>query len=168
MSERRDEEEVTEKHTVGEESPISRRALLAGSAALAAVGIATPRRGALAGHHEMQSADAQHGRDALVQTSADCLVTGELCQAHCQTMLAQGDTRLAECSASVSQMTASCSALMQLAAIDSAYLPRMASLCIEILQDCKTVCEKHAKHAVCKACAEACEACIQECRKVAA
>ncbi|MEE3329190.1 MAG: four-helix bundle copper-binding protein [Myxococcota bacterium] len=174
MSVRRDQDDLTEKHTVHEASPlhdestISRRALLAGTAALAAVGVATSATSGQAAHHETKSAKNGSARDALVRTAGDCLVTGELCQAHCQAMLAQGDTRLADCSASVSDMMASCSALMQLAAADSQYLPAMASLCNEILENCKTVCDKHAKHAVCKACADACEACIQECKKVMA
>ena len=64
-------------------------------------------------------------------------MTGELCQAHCQVTLAQGDTRLADCSKSVYEMMAGCTALMQLAAVQSESLPSMTRVCIGLLKDCK-------------------------------
>ena len=159
-----DQDEFEKIEALEEESTISRRALLAGTAALA-VGVSTGS--ARAGEHAAHSTKGT-AREALVRTAGDCEITGELCQAHCQAMLATGDTRLADCSASVNEMTASCSALMRLAASDSSYLPAMAGLCVEILENCKVICEKHSKHEVCRACAEACGACIEECKKVMA
>jgi Cys-rich four helix bundle protein (predicted Tat secretion target) len=114
-------------------------------------------------HHESSG-----GNGDLVRAAGACETTGELCQAHCQAMLAKGDTSLAECSRSVHEMMAGCSALMKLAAVNSKHLPAMAKLCSQILDDCRIACEKHEKHDECKACAEACEACIEECNKVAA
>jgi Cys-rich four helix bundle protein (predicted Tat secretion target) len=159
-----DQDELKKSQAVAEGSAISRRALLAGTAALA-VGVSTS--GAMAADLDAHSGD-RTDRGSLVRAAGDCGIVGELCQAHCQQMLASGDTRLAACSASVNEMMASCSALMQLAASDSQYLPAMAKLCSEILEDCKAICEKHSKHDVCKACAEACGACLEECKKVMA
>ena len=159
-----DQDEWGKSQTLGEGSTISRRALLAGTAALA---VSVSTSGALAGEFDARSGDSTKAeRDSLVRAAGNCGTLGELCQAHCQSLLAAGDTRLADCSASVNEMMASCSALMQLAASDSKYLPAMAKLCSGILEDCKAVCEKHAKHDVCKACAEACGECLEECKKV--
>ena len=160
-----DQNKLGKSQALGEESAISRRALLAGTAALA---VSVSTSGALAGELDTRSGDSKAERDSLVRAAGNCGTLGELCQAHCQSLLAAGDTRLAVCSASVNEMTASCSALMQLAASDSKYLPAMAKLCSGILEDCKAVCEKHSKHDVCKACAEACGACLEECKKVTA
>ena len=160
-----DQNELGMGHALGEESAISRRALLAGTAALA---VSVSTSGALAGELDTHSGDSKAERDSLVRAAGNCVTLGELCQAHCQSLLAAGDTRLALCSASVNEMTASCSALMQLAASDSKYLPAMAKLCSGILEDCKAVCEKHSKHDVCRACAEACDECLEECKAVMA
>ena len=151
--------------TTPETSSISRRALLAGTAALAAAGLSSASQAAP--HSDSHAHGAGHDANDLVRTAGDCIVTGELCQAHCQVTLAQGDTRLADCSKSVYEMMAGCTALMQLAAVQSESLPAMTRVCIGLLKDCKAACEKHAKHAVCRACADACEACLEECRKVA-
>jgi len=151
-----------------EEGNISRRALLAGSAAFA---VAASTSTAMAGGHHDDHHDhheSSGGNGDLVRAAGACETAGEICQAHCQSMLAKGDTSLAACSASVSEMTASCSALMRLAAVNSSHLPAMAKLCAQILEDCKAACDKHAKHDECKACAEACEACLAECKKGAA
>ena len=102
----------------------------------------------------------------MVGAAGECQVAGEICQAHCQTMLATGDNSLAACAASVRDMMASCSSLMQMAASNSKHLPAMAKLCSQILQECKDECEKHPEHAECKACAQACDGCLKECKKV--
>ena len=151
-----------------EEGSISRRALLAGTAAFA-VAASAPQAMAAGQHHDHHDHHESSGGHAdLVRAAGACEITGELCQAHCQSMLAKGDTSLADCSRSVHEMMAGCSALMKLAAVNSTHLPAMAKLCSRILEDCKTACDKHEKHDECKACAKACAACIEECNKVAA
>ena len=110
--------------------------------------------------------DGGGGEHALIRAAADCQVAGEICEAHCQTMLATGDTSLAECSAAVREMLAGCSALTKLAVSGSKRLPQMAKLCNSMLEDCKAECDKHKEHDECKACADACEGCIAECKKV--
>ncbi|MAI78873.1 MAG: hypothetical protein CL917_08035 [Deltaproteobacteria bacterium] len=146
------------------QNQISRRALIAGTAALAVASSSGRAFASSSPHHGSHAVR----RDDLVRSAGNCGTTGEICQAHCQQMLATGDTRLADCSASVAEMTASCSTLAHFAASNSEYLPAMAKLCIQILKDCKATCEKHPKHEECMACAEACEHCIEECEKVAA
>jgi Cys-rich four helix bundle protein (predicted Tat secretion target) len=155
---------------VSSENSISRRALLAGTAAFAVGASATLAK---AGGQDGHDGHAHHhagggGNHALVRAAGDCQIAGEICQAHCQAMLATGDTSLAACSASVRDMMASCSSLMQLAASDSKHLPGMAKICSQILEDCKAECEKHADHEECKECAKACEGCLKECKKVMA
>ncbi len=156
------------------ENSISRRALLAGTAALAVGASATLAKAASHeghgdhAHGHAHDHAANGGNQALVRAAGDCRIAGEICQAHCQKMLATGDTSLAACSASVSDMMASCSSLMQLAASDSKHLPGMAKICSQILEDCKAECEKHGEHEECKACAKACEGCLKECKKVMA
>ena len=149
----------------GLESSISRRALIAGTAAFA-VGASASQ--AMAGDHPKHSHHHDAGGDntGLVRASGDCQIAGEICQAHCQTMLATGDNSLAACAASVRDMMASCSSLMQMAASNSKHLPAMAKLCSQILKECKDECEKHPEHAECKACAQACDVCLKECKKV--
>ena len=122
---------------------ISRRALLAGTAAFA-VGASASR--SMAGDHSGQAHHDGAGGDnqALVRAAGDCQIAGEICQAHCQEMLATGDTSLAACSASVRDMLAGCSSLMQLAASNSKHLPAMAKVCSEILEEGKAECKKHA------------------------
>ena len=159
-----DQNELEKNQAGGGGASISRRALLAGTAAFA-VGASASR--ALAGDHDHHHDDSA-GNDALVRSAGDCGITGEICQAHCQAMLATGDTSLAACSASVNEMMAGCSALMQLAASNSKHLPAMAKLCSAILRDCKAACDKHSEHDECKACSKACAECIEECEKVAA
>ena len=156
-------------------SSISRRALLAGTAAFA-VGASASRAVAAdqsghahhAGHAHHHGHDGSGDHTALVRAAGDCQIAGEICQAHCQMMLATGDTSLAECSASVRDMMAGCSSLMQMAASNSKYLPGMAKLCSQILEDCEKQCKEHADHKECKACAQACADCLEECKKVMA
>lgn len=159
----------TEQVPEGEFS-ISRRALIAGTAALAA-GLSASQ--ALAGGHEGHEGHAGHdhsggGNHALIRAAGECQIEGEICEAHCQAMLATGDTSLADCSAAVRDMMAGCSALSRFAASNSKNLPAMAAVCATILEDCKAECKKHPEHEECKACAKACDKCLIECKKIAA
>ena len=157
-----------EQEPAGELS-ISRRALIAGTAALAA-GLSAAQ--AAAGSHEGHEGHAGHhqsggGGHALLRAAGECQVAGEICEAHCQSMLATGDTSLAVCSAAVRDMMAGCSALSKLAASNSKNLPAMAGVCVQILEDCIAECKKHPEHEECKACAEECDKCLGECKKIA-
>ena len=166
----KDESGQLEQILDGEPS-ISRRALIAGTAALAAGFSASQAVAAGDGGHAGHEGHAGHhhsggGRTSLIRAAGECMVEGEICEAHCQAMLATGDTTLASCSAVVRDMMAGCSALTQLAASDSKRLPAMAAVCATILEDCKAECEKHPEHEECKACGMACDKCIAECKKI--
>jgi Cys-rich four helix bundle protein (predicted Tat secretion target) len=120
-------------------------------------------------------ADAQHeahqhgaAGSALLDSALQCVKTGELCQAHCFALFAEGDKSVAACARSVNTLTSVCGTLAVLAAEHSPALPRYASVAKDVCKACEDECRKHAdKHAPCKACAEACAACAQECGKIA-
>lgn len=166
----RDESGQLEK-VFDDDPSISRRALISGAAALA-TGLSAAQSVA-AGHegHAGHGGHARHnhsggGRNSLIRAAGECIVEGEICEAHCQAMLATGDTTLASCSAAVRDMMAACSTLTQLAASDSKRLPAMAAVCSTVLEDCKAECKKHPEHEECMACATACDKCIAECKKI--
>ncbi|ORL53319.1 four-helix bundle copper-binding protein [Pseudomonas putida] len=119
-------------------------------------------------HHEHGATD---GKDfaGLVNTSADCLKTGEACLAHSITLLSQGDKEMAACAQSVSELLATCDALMKLAAQKSKFTPAMAKVTAEVCASCEKQCRKYEDvHAECKDCADACAACVKECNAIAA
>lgn len=95
---------------------------------------------------------------ALADAASGCVRAGEACLQHCLDLLATGDTSLADCARTVTQMLAVCRAVGPIADAGSRHLPALASLCQAVCTDCVEACRKHAEHhAVCKACLEACE-----------
>jgi len=105
----------------------------------------------------------------LAQAASACTVAGSACLQHCLTLLAQGDKSLGDCAKAVTQMRAVCEAMSTLAAYNSAYVPRLAKVCIDVCSDCEKACRPHIEqHAVCKACADACLATIAQAKLVAA
>ncbi|WP_043199502.1 four-helix bundle copper-binding protein [Pseudomonas putida] len=120
-------------------------------------------------HHHEQGAggDKKYGR--LVDSSSDCQKTGEACLAHCLVLLSQGDKDMAACAQSVSELLATCNALMKLALQGSRFTPAMAKVAADVCSSCETQCRKHeTEHAECKACADSCAACLDACKAVAA
>jgi Cys-rich four helix bundle protein (predicted Tat secretion target) len=115
-------------------------------------------------HSHMHGAVAQ----GLLAATADCVVKGQACMAHCLVLLADGDKAMAECAKTVNQTIAMCSALQALTAQQSKMVPAMAKLTMEACEVCEKECRKHEKHAECKACADSCVACAKECKAVAA
>ena len=145
---------------------MKRREMLGTLGALALSGYAATAAAQSGGHHHH---GAHAGNAALIEAAGATVATGEACLAHCLTLLAQGDTKIAACAQSVNQMLATCGALQKLAAQDSAHLKRMARLAIDICNECERECNKHAeKHVECKACAEACVECSKQCRAITA
>jgi Cys-rich four helix bundle protein (predicted Tat secretion target) len=117
-------------------------------------------------HHDHAAMMKYH--DLVVATS-HCVNTGDVCIAHCLTLLGNGEKELAACAKSVQDVTASCTALRQLAAANSPHVAKLAAVVGDICSDCETECRKHeAKHSVCHDCAEACAQCAKECQKAAA
>lgn len=102
----------------------------------------------------------------LIDAALDCAKAGEICSAHCTTLLEQGDRSIAECQRRVEETVAVCQALASLAAQGSPLMPRMAAVVFDACNACEKECLKHKEHAVCKACADACVACARECKRV--
>lgn len=116
-------------------------------------------------HSHMHGAVAK----GLQAATADCVVKGQTCLAHCLILLAEGDKEMLACAKTVNQVLAMCSALQALTAQQSKFVPAMAKLTLEACESCEKECRKHEKkHAECKACAESCVACAKECKAVAA
>ena len=116
-------------------------------------------------HHDMAAMSANAG---LAAAAADCVQKGQVCLNHCLYLLGQGDKDMAACSKSVNQMLAMCSALQQLANQQSANLPRLVAIAMDVCDQCEKECKKHAdKHEACKACGKSCVACAKECKKIA-
>ncbi len=118
-------------------------------------------------HHHHSSAGGKY--TALTLSAAECLRVGQICLAHCHELLAKGEREMAACAASVTDMLATCDALLKLAASESKHLPKMASIALALCDECEKECRKHEKkHAQCRDCAKACADCAEQCRKVAA
>ncbi len=153
---------------------MNRRELLLGAAAMAAAATAGQAFAAEHDHEHMNMAMAHdhHGmsprNDKLIAVAADCAAKANVCLQHCLVLLGEGDTKMAACAKSSSQAAAVCAALQQLASGQSAHLPQMAKLAMEICKECEDECRKTEQHPECKACKEACIACYEECRKIAA
>jgi Cys-rich four helix bundle protein (predicted Tat secretion target) len=146
-----------------ERSMTRRDLLVRGGGAMMVAGL-PPAAALAAGEH------AGHGtgpHQALVSSARDCVAEGEACLAHCLALFATGDTSLAACAKSVSEMMAACSAVADLATLGSKRLGQFLGPCIDVCTDCEQECRKHAdKHAVCKACADDCARFIAEAKKV--
>ncbi|MBZ9783765.1 four-helix bundle copper-binding protein [Pseudomonas sp. REP124] len=121
-------------------------------------------------HHDHGNGTADGKSYAnLIDSSSDCLKTGEACVAHCLVLLGEGDKEMAACAQSVSELLASCGALMKLASQGSKFTPAMARVVADVCASCETECRKHEnKHEQCKACADSCAACLKECKALAA
>ena len=145
------------------ERPMSRRDLLVGSAGtVVVVGLsATPA--IAAEEHPGQRARPQ----GLIAAANACDAEGETCLAHCLAMFAGGDTSLAACAKSVSEMRPVCQAVASLATLGSTHLGQFLGPCIAVCSDCEQECRKHAaEHPICKACADACARVVAEAKKL--
>jgi Cys-rich four helix bundle protein (predicted Tat secretion target) len=150
---------------------MQRREVLKSVAGAMAVAMATSAIAATQDHEHHHDHGAADGKSyaGLIDSSSDCLKTGEACVAHCLVLLGQGDKEMAACAQSVSELLASCSALMKLASQGSKFTPAMARVVADVCADCETECRKHEnKHDQCKACADSCAACLKECKALAA
>jgi Cys-rich four helix bundle protein (predicted Tat secretion target) len=116
---------------------------------------------------------AMHHHDSklnkkLIAAAADCVLKANICLQHCIDLLGEGDTTMAACAKSSSQVIAVCTALQQLASANSKHLPQLAKVAMELCKECEEECKKTEKHPECKACKEACIACYKECKAIAA
>ena len=142
---------------------LERRELL--KAGIGVVALASTAAAADEVAHEHSAAGPSSAQQALVSAIGGCLTQGNLCLQHCLVALGGGDTTLAECSKTVRDMLAVCSATQTLVAGNSAHAKAAVQLCIDACSDCEGACRKHAEHhAVRKACADACTATIKAAR----
>ena len=143
----------------------SRRNILLGATAVAtaaSLGL-SGNANAEMDHSHMHAIPAD--RQKIIDATIDCIKSGQICVQHCIDMFKMKDTSMAECSDTVHEMLASCTAVSQLASYNSRHLKDFAKACINVCEDCKKVCDKHAdKHAACKACSESCKDCIKACK----
>ena len=110
---------------------MNRRELLTGVAGAAALMTAADRVFAADDHNHMEHMNMDMGHTPygkLIETTTDCIRTGEICITHCFGLFAAGDTSVAACAKSVYQMDAVCQALMRLAAAGSQHVAELAKL----------------------------------------
>ena len=138
---------------------ISRREMLLGMSAAAAMAYAGPTMSAMPDHdHSRHSAQLPDLLDAM----NTCLDKGQRCIAHCLVSFQEGDVALADCASKVHEMEAICRAFSYLLAANSSYVKAYASICEQACKDCRAECLKHDEHIECKACADACENVIDQ------
>ena len=132
---------------------ISRREMLLGVSAAAAMAYAGSAISAMPGHdHTKHSAQIPDLLDAV----NNCLDKGQRCIAHCLVSFKEGDISLADCAAKVHEMEAICRAFSYLLSANSSYVKAYAGICEKACKDCEAECLKHKEHVECKACADAC------------
>lgn len=132
---------------------MSRRELLVGMGAAAAIGYAGTASSAMTGHdHSKHSAQLPDVLNAV----NDCVDKGQRCIAHCLVSFKEGDLKLADCASKVHEMQAICTAFSYLLAANSGYVKAYAGICEQVCRDCEKECRKHEEHIECKNCAEAC------------
>ncbi len=132
---------------------ISRRELLLGMGATAAMAYAGNAAAAMPGHdHSKHTAQLPGLLDAV----NDCTDKGQRCIAHCLVTYREGDLKLADCASKVHEMQAICVAFSYLLAANSDYVKAYAGVCEQVCKDCEKECRKHEEHIECKNCAEAC------------
>lgn len=116
----------------------------------------------------MSMSESEHIYSSLIDDTQDCIKTGNLCLDHCIELVAQDDTSIAACISTVRAMLPALASLLTLASANSKHVSAMAKVCIDLCEDCRVECEKHAHHHLaCKTCMESCERCIKACKAVA-
>ena len=151
---------------------MNRRQFIGGTAAIslaAATTLANAHGHHDHGSHSHAANSTDNAYEAARKAAGHCVAAGQVCLAHCITLLSKGDTSMKDCAAAANQMLALCGAMQNLAAQNSRLTPSLAKVCIEACKQCAAACQKHtAHHAECKACYESCTDCIKECEKIAA
>lgn len=144
---------------------MKRRDLLVAAGGMAAVAALGKLEGTAlaAGEHEHHKHSTDPG---LIDAALDCVKTAEACLSHCIDVLGAGDTSLAKCAKSVSELKVFCTALYQAGILNSAHLKEVAALSEKVCKECESECRKHKKHQTCLDCANACEKCLRECGKL--
>jgi Cys-rich four helix bundle protein (predicted Tat secretion target) len=116
------------------------------------------------GHHQHHS---ENKNKQVIDTALTCLQDGQACLDHCFILLKDGDTEMAKCAETVTEMLVLCDGLSKMASYRSSHLKEFAKVCAAVCQDCKDECKKHSdNHAACKACEDSCGDCIDACKKI--
>lgn len=140
-------------------SSISRREMLLGIGAAAAVAYSGTAFAAKPGHDHSKHTAQLPG---LLNATNDCLDKGQRCIAHCLVSFQEGDLELADCASKVHEMQAICGAFSYLLAANSKYVRAYVDVCAKVCKDCEKECLKHEKHIECKACADACAEVVEQ------
>lgn len=114
------------------------------------------------------SSHTKNKNDHVIDAALSCLKDGQACVDHCFELLKSGNTSIAKCAETVTEMLVMCDGLAKMASYRSTHLKAFAKVCAAVCEDCKKECEKHAdKHAECKKCADSCGDCIDACKNIA-
>ncbi len=118
------------------------------------------------GHAAADSAPA--GRYAALATVyADCAARATECITHCQSVLATGDKSLGDCLKTALACQTTCTAVAQLARLNSDFAPALARDTVPVMKACLDTCRPHIEHhAICKACFDACESAIKAAQSI--
>ena len=147
---------------------MNRRELLlaaGGAAAAGAFGSLTPVESFAAEGHKHEHHTSSNN-EAFINSSLECIKTAELCLSHCLDTLSTGDTSLASCAKSVSELSFICESTFKAASKNSKYLKDLVLVAAKVCAECEKECSKHKKHKTCLDCANACTACLKECKKL--
>ena len=150
--------ELQGNNQVDNNDGISRRELLLGLGAAAAVAYSGNATAAMPGHDHSKHKAQQPG---VLDAANNCIDKGQRCIAHCMVAWTEGDLELAQCAKKVHEMQAICGAFSYLLASNSKYLKEYSRICRSVCQECAKECRKHDEHHECRHCAEACEAIIK-------
>jgi Cys-rich four helix bundle protein (predicted Tat secretion target) len=142
---------------------VERRDAIVGMGAMAGAVFVKAAMAADSEHHHVSG-----NYSDLVDSAAECIITGQACIIHCFMLLGDGNKEMAACARSVNELISVCTTLEALAAAESKLLVQYAKVAMECCKECEKQCRKHEKHQLCKACAEACAECAKECKAVSA
>ena len=119
--------------------------------------------------HDHMHMHGANKNQPLIDAAGDCVQKSQACVAHCNKLLGEGDKDMSACQATALQTLALCTALQQLANLNSPHLAKVAAAAADICKACEDECRKHdKKHETCKACGDACAACAKQCRAFSA
>jgi len=105
----------------------------------------------------MAAMAAPRTNDALIPAYQACIQAAQVCIAHCQQLLAQGDKSLGACLRTALDTETACGAVLRLAGLNSRFTAAFAKQSVPVMQACVEACKEHVDHhAECKACHDAC------------
>lgn len=149
------EKEITSTNQQESIDGISRRDMLLGMSAAAAMAYTGSASAKASKHHDHSKHSTQLVE--LMDAVNACNDKGRRCISHCMVSFTEGDMELADCASKVQEMLAVCGGYAYLVASNSSYIKDYAKVCEKVCVDCAKECRKHEKHIECEACANACD-----------